>query len=373
MFIHFLEKLSRIKISINGRIEEDGDQLINTKIFWNNFTGDVFLYKRVFFTKLRKKESALLRIQSEVYKAGLSIKHRDILIQEIENKLLKLEFLRYIYNTEAQKINPEIQVHYPYSIEIYNKAFFWVSKNNLKEQYKISQVIEFENKYSKKQLLSLISLAKRECPDIIFKFWKFSNFSHNAWIIYIPNQKYYNLQNIITLFFHELTHFFRSYNGERNLGFSYQFAWYSTLEEGIAIYNEYLYGNKICKYGSFIPYYNLCLQVLLQDLEDEEKKYKIIEILGLKWFSIERSLQYYNRFYKYCQLWWTHLFLKDLIYYNGYKNVRKLLRQDKDNYEKIMAWDIWIQEFWHNIITPDNSFPHTKFFNTMVREIKKIL
>ena len=56
------------------------------------------------------------------------------------------------------------------------------------------------------------------------------------------------------------------------MGFKFQFAGYSSLEEGIAIYNEYLYGNKICNYGSFIPYYNICIKYLLQDVSEEEKK-----------------------------------------------------------------------------------------------------
>jgi hypothetical protein len=373
MFIQFLKQLSTIKIPINGRIEKDWDQLINTIIFGNNFSRDVFLYKQIYFSKLRKKESALLRIQYDVYNAAIWEVQRDILIQEVENKLLKLEFLRYIYNTEAQKINPHIQVHYSYSIEIYNNAFFWVSKRNLQEEYILPVIQEYQNIYTKRQLLKLIKFANSMCSEIKFKFWKYSNFSHKGWIIYIPNQKYYNLQNIITLFFHELTHFFRSYNGEKNLWFSYQFAGYSTLEEGIAIYNEYLYWNKICEYGKFIPYYNICIQVLFQEIDEEEKKEKIIEILAHKWFSWEKSLQYYNRFYKYCELWWTRIFLKDLIYYNGYKNVKRLLRNNKCNYEKIMAWDIWIEELNANLISSEESFAHTKFFHAMVFEIKKIL
>ena len=124
MFHLLLEKLSKVSVALNGRIEEDGDQLINTMIFGSNFTGDVIAYKKSYFRKLRIKEIKILKIQHEVYDEALSEKERKILLQEIENRLLRLEFLRYIYNTEAQKIDPKIQVYYPYSIEIYNKAFF---------------------------------------------------------------------------------------------------------------------------------------------------------------------------------------------------------------------------------------------------------
>jgi len=64
-------------------------------------------------------------------------------------------------------------------------------------------------------------------------------------VIKIPRRKFYSIKTIITIFFHETTHFFRSYNGERNLGFKYRFSDYYTLEEGIAIYNEHKYGNRI--------------------------------------------------------------------------------------------------------------------------------
>jgi len=156
------------------------------------------------------------------------------------------------------------------------------------------------------------------------------------------------------------------------MGFKFQFAGYSSLEEGIAIYNEYLYGNKICNYGSFIPYYNICIKYLLQDVSEEEKKENIYQVLSCKGFSRERSLQYYNRFYKYCKLWETHLFLKDLIYYNGYKNVKKLIRKDSHNYDAIMAWDIGLEELQANIVDPYNNYDYKKYFRLMTKRIKEI-
>lgn len=369
MFQNFLQQLSKVTVALNGRIEEDGDQIVNTMIFGANFSGDVFEYKKLYFRKLRKKEIELLKIQAEVYKQVLTNDERDILLLEIGNRLLKLEFLRYIYNTEAQKIDERVQVHYPYSIEIYNKAFFWVTKKDIWDKIKLENCKISESTYKKSELLSLIKKAKEYCPELEFKFWKYPNFSHSAGLLKIPNQKYYNIQNIITLFFHETTHFFRTFNGKRNLWFPFQFSWYSTLEEGIAIYNEYLYGNKICDYGNFVPYYNLCLKILLSDLSEDEKKQEIYKILSCKWFDRERSDQYYNRFYKYCELWGTHLFLKDLIYYNGYKNVKKLIRKDPKNYERIMAWDIWIQELKQWLVKQENNYNHKSFFQKMLKEI----
>jgi hypothetical protein len=221
-------------------------------------------------------------------------------------------------------------------------------------------------------LVALVQKSKVHCPELEFKYWNFTGFSHNGWVLKVPNRKSYSLQNLITLFFHETTHFFRTLNWKRNLGFPFQFSWYSTLEEGIAIYNEYLYGNKICNYGSFFPYSNLCIRVLLTDVSQEEKREKLFEILSCKWFTRERSDLYYYRFYKYCQLWGTHVFLKDLIYYNWYKNVSKLIRKNSYNYENIMAWDIWVQELQQWLVTPDNNYNHKLFFQKMVKEIKLI-
>ncbi len=369
MFQEFLLQLSKVSVALNGRIEEDGDSIINTMIFGKNFSGDVFEYKKKYFTKLRRKELRLLQIQARVYREFLTDNERKILLLEIENRLLKLEFLRYIYNTEAQKIDDSVQVYYPYSIEIYNKAFFGVTKKNIWENITLKPSRVYENIYTKRQIQNLVSKAQEYCPEMQFKFWKYPWFSHRAWVLRIPNQKLYNLQNIIVLFFHETTHFFRTLNGTRNLGFPFQFSGYSTLEEWIALYNEYLYWNKICNYGAYIPYYNLCMQVLLMDIWENEKKQKVFEILSHKWFSRERSDQYFIRFYKYCQLWGTHLFLKDLIYHNGYKNVKKLIRQDPKNYEKIMAWDIWIQELSQWLLAPENNYKHKLFFQKMLKEI----
>jgi len=66
----------------------------------------------------------LLQIQEKTYKEILSKKERNILLEEIENRLLKVEFLRNVYNIEAQKIDPTIQIYYSQGIDIYNKAFF---------------------------------------------------------------------------------------------------------------------------------------------------------------------------------------------------------------------------------------------------------
>jgi len=53
MFQELLHALSQVSVPLNGKIEEDGDQIINTMIFGNNFSGDVVEYKKIYFRKLR--------------------------------------------------------------------------------------------------------------------------------------------------------------------------------------------------------------------------------------------------------------------------------------------------------------------------------
>jgi hypothetical protein len=170
MFQNFLLQLSKVSVALNGRIEEDGDSIINTMIFGANFSGDVFEYKKKYFQKLRKKEAILLRIQKNIYIANLTENEKKILLLEIENRLLKLEFLRYIYNTEAKKIDKTMQVYYPYSIEIYNKAFFGVTQHDIGKEIKIENCKTFETIYKKSQLIFLIKKAREYCPEMVFKF-----------------------------------------------------------------------------------------------------------------------------------------------------------------------------------------------------------
>ena len=139
-------------------------------IFRRSFTGNVFEYKKKYFQKLRRKEVKLLQIQARVYSEIMRDNEKRVLLLEIENRLLKLEFLRYIYNTEAQKIDDTVQVYYPYSIEMYNKAFFGVTKKDIGEKLQLEGCKVYEYTYTKKELLTLIRKAKVYCPELEFKF-----------------------------------------------------------------------------------------------------------------------------------------------------------------------------------------------------------
>lgn len=123
-FYRLLGELSTVSVAINKKIEEDGDQVINTTIFGEKFCGDVLAYKEKYFRKLRSKERKIQKIEVDIYQTSLGDTEKTVLLSEVKYRLLRIEFLRYTYDTEAQKIDPEIQTHFQDSIEVYNDAFF---------------------------------------------------------------------------------------------------------------------------------------------------------------------------------------------------------------------------------------------------------
>ena len=373
MFKEFLKKIATIEIDLIMPIKDIWFWEVNTAIFRKEFL-ELWAqkYKIYFFEELSQKEIQLLKIQEDIQISSLDIKHKKILLWEIFLRLKKISFLRDVYDIEYQKIDPNITLVWEIDYDYYNNLFYGVTSDDLKKEYKIKECIPPNITFSKKELLELIEYSNSLIPDIKFKFWGYANYSHNKWTLNITNQKSYNLQNIISIFFHETIHFFRGYNGERNLWFRYKFENYNTLEEWIAIYNEYLYWNKLTNYWEFNPYYNICYQILIGDITETEKQAKIYKVLSCKWYNKEKSLWYYKRFYKYSEIWSQKKFLKDLVYQNWYDNVLELISEDPNNYEKIMAWNIWTRELERNIISYQNNIDSKKYFERMVYQIKKV-
>jgi len=373
MYIDFLEQLSKIEIDIVSPVIKQGSKVYNTSIFKAPFPESPIKYKEIYFSQLNKNSKKLLKIEAEIQKSTLKKDVKTSLLREIYVRLKKIHFLKDTYDIEANKIDKSITLSCVVNYDFYNNLFFWVTSHVLKKDYYINECKPENIKFSKKELEELIKYSHSICPDIKFNFWDFPNFSHNKWTLNITDKKNYNLQNLISLFFHETTHFFRGYNWERNLGFRYRFESYNTLEEGIAIYNEYLYGNKITDYWKFNPYYNLCYKVLQKSIPEIEKKEEIYEILKCKWYNKKKSYSYYYRFYKYATFGTWELFLKDLIYWSAYKNVKKLLRTHGDYYERIMSWHIGLPEVEAMTIGLSHNFDSRDYFNKMTKEIKKYL
>lgn len=373
MFEDILKKIAKIEINLIQPIREDSWKIINSSIFDTSFWGDTVSFKPIFYNSLIKKEKKLIEIQEYIQKSHLSKTEKETLLREVYTRLQKINFLKETYDIEGQKIESEIIVLGTVNYDFYNNLFFWVSHKDLEKTYYIEDCAPPTIIFSKQEVVELIKASHSIIPDIIFNFWDFPNFSHSKWKINISDASSYNLQNIISIFFHETTHFFRWYNGEQNLGFRYTFEGYNTLEEGIAIYNEYKYWNKLTNYWKFNPYYNICYQILRENITEIEKQQKIHEVLSCKWYNQEKSLSYYHRFNKYSQLWQNWFFLKDLVYESWYRTVKRLLRENAKNYEKIMSGHIGLYELQEGIVPINNNFDTKSYFHQMVREIKKYI
>jgi hypothetical protein len=294
--------------------------------------------------------------------------------KEIFVKLKKIEFIKWVYDIEANKLDSNyILKEELENYDYYNEIFYWFTKENLKEEIIISENKGLDIFISKKKLIKLLEFSKNIIPELKWNFWSFAWLSHDFGILNIPEEEQYNIKRIIAIFFHEMTHFFRYLNWKNNLWFNYIFADYDDLEEGITTYNEYHYWNKIIDYWKYNAYYDKCYQILLEDISEEIKKEKIFQVLKNKWFNKEKTDLLYTRFYRYTKIWSNKLFLKELIYNNAYKNVSKLLEENTENRKKIMSWNIWLFELENNLINSDNNFEELKYFDIMVEEIKNII
>lgn len=374
MYENFLKEIAKVEIWLISPLIFSSEWIYNTSIFKDLLDAQNITHKLKFFQYLSKKEIQLIEIEEEVNRAQLEKKYEASLLGEIYNRLQQIYFLRQVYDIEKSKFfNKKNQIVKNIPYDFYNKIFFWVSHELLDKKYYIENCSPDNFVFTKKELLALIAFSKKLCPETRFHFGDFPNFSHEKGILNVTDKKEYHLQNIITLFFHEMTHFFRGFNGERNLWFRYKFSGYTSLEEGIAIYNEYTYGNKLTSYGKFNPYYNICYQILREDITEEEKQEKIHTVLQCKWFNKEKSLKYYHRFHKYSSFWSKQFFLKDLIYLQWYKNVKRLIVEDSKNYEKIISGHIWVYEVRNDIIARTNNYDCKMYFNKMTKEIKKYL
>jgi len=334
-------------------------------------------YKYAYIWKLYKQKIQLEKIRNRIKRNVLkleSIQYR-ILLKEIKFIFKKIDFLKNVYDFEANKLDKNYKVTNPeLDYDYYNKKFFWVTRKNICEDIVITHIEKNNQTISREELIELLEFTSSKVDWFKYKFWQFVIMSHWAWILNIPTKKYYSLREIITLFFHEMTHFFRRYNNLRNYWTSHWFLDYMKLEEWIALYNEYYYWKKIIKWLKYNPYYEACFSVLLNHKYSETtKKEKIYDILKTKWYNQEKALYYYYRFYRYSSFWSSNLFLKDLIYSRWYRSIKKLMKYDSTYYDIIFSWKIWVSFIKYNIYDISNNFDVKTYFSSIFQEIKKKL
>ncbi len=380
MLIKYLKDLSKLTIDLIRGFKKIyykwEKKYINLAVFKKEFSWNLYSYKKKFFENLWQKEKNINEIKKRIENdRNLDKNEKLILKNEIFITLKKIEFLKYSYDIEANKIDPKYEIKSEIKdYDEYNKLFYRVSKKDLiNKTFKKKSFNIDEKVFEKEKLIELLEYTKKLVVWFNYKFWKYWNLSHLNWTLKIPNKNYYNLNNIIVIFFHEMTHLFRYINWKKNLWFYYFFTDYFSLEEWLAIYNEYLYWNKICDYWKYIPYYDLCYKIINENISENLKIEKIYNILRLKWFDRKKAKMYYFRFNKYSQIWKNDLFLKDLVYTKSYEIVKKYIKADENNYEKLMAWKIWINEFEKWILKADNNIDSKKYFQIILEKIKSLI
>ena len=323
--------------------------------------------KKVLEIKIKENNKNLEKLYKD--------KKNTLIKQEIKYALNKNNLILQSFDVEANKLNsewklPEILPDYDY----FSKKIYWIDSKDIQIIWNLPKYnLNYQIIISQDNFKKLIMKAESFFDKINFKIWDYPNFAVSKFTIKIPEKKEYNLQEIITLFFHEITHFIRFDNMQTNLWFTYQFSDKNELEEWLALYNEHFYWNQIIDYGEYFPYYHKVYNVLMKKWTIEEKLDDMYEILSCKWFTKEKTYKYFHRFYRFTPLWWEKFIFKEAIYYTSYQKVKDLLNQWIDlNYLMSMKWGInSINYFFEWKKT--NNVNYKKYFETMVKEIKKII
>lgn len=374
MFKYYIKKITQNDVVLIKPFKRN-NLLQNPAIFWYEKITDLKSYKYVFIWNLYKLRLNLDKIYKRIKKDKEQIDdiQYKILIKEIKFIYKKIEFLKNVYDFEANKIDKNYKIlNKDFDYDYYNKIFYWVTKEDIISDIEISNIKEENKTITKLQLIELLKFTKQLVPWFKYKFWPYVILSHNSWELNIPSKKIYSLREVITLFFHEMTHFFRRYNSIRNYWIWRWFLDYMKLEEWFALYNEYYYWKKLIKWFEYNAYYVACFDILRnKKYSEKEKKEKIYEILREKWNDREKSLFYYYRFYRYSSFWSNKFFLKDLIYSKWYISVKKLIQSDSMYYDILFSWKIWTSFIQSNIYDTSNNFDTKKYFNSILREIKK--
>ena len=384
-FQSFLQQIASVKIEYTKRLIFNWDKIFNTAIFkedfFNLFDWNTEEYKKIYLSEIQLKSDTLQIIINKIriaYKKNkLSKNQYKYLRWEIASKMSKLEFLAQAYDIEASKAywkNSIKKINY----NKYNKIIFGFNKLPRlplkKQDYLYNDCQRYQNIYTQSQLQELISYSSQIHPGLNLLISEVANSFFSNWTVHISQKDKYNIQDIITVFFHEATHYFRWKNWINNLWFAYRSSSCDDFEEGLALYNEYNYWNKICNYGSYVPYYNLCLSIIYkQKLSEEEKIHQIHEILSCKWFSQKKSLSYYHRFHRFTPYWSKTGWLKDALYYQSYILVNKLIDTDVANYDTLMSWRIWKKELQLGLYDISKNEDSALYFENMMQKIQSIL
>ncbi len=374
MFVQILKEISKNNVHLIKPLKKS-NVIQNPIFFWYGKIPNLRDYRYIYLWKLYNQKLKLEKINNKIKKNidNFSSDEYKILIWEIDFIYKKIDFLKNVYDFEANKLDPKYKISYPgLDYDYYNRAFFWVSKNDIWKNIIIEPDNQTYNEISKNELVELLEYSKTIVPWLKYKFGSYAFMSHSAWTLVIPTKKTYTSRELVTLFFHEMTHFFRRYNNIKNYGTTHGFSDYMKLEEWFALYNEYYYWRKLLPEIKYNPYYDACFEVLLnKNLTRTQKQDKIYKILKVKWFTREKSLHYYYRFYRFSSFKSDQFFLKDLIYTKWYKRVNVLLKHHKNYYDILFSWRVWPRLLKTDLCITQYSFDTRDFFDKMLVKIKE--
>lgn len=374
LFDKYLKEISKNNVLLLKPLKK-GNLIQNPVIFWYKKITNLKEYRYVYLWKLYKQKLKLEVIFNSIIKNRKKLWDENYYILKNEIKFIykKIDFLKNVYDFEAHKLDPKYEISYPdFNYDYYNKKFFWVTTKDIWKNLKIVSKEEKTRLFDKAYIVELLDYTKELVPWFKYKFWDFVFMSHNAGVLCIPDKKKYSLREIITLFFHEMTHFFRRYNTIKNFWTNYGFSDYMIIEEWFALYNEYHFWKSLIPNIVYNPYYDVCYDILMDNSHSEkEKKELIYKTLKEKWFSREKSLSYYYRFHRYSSFWEKWFFLKDLIYTKWYRKIKKMIKADKSNYSIIASSRIWPDCIKKWLYKTENSYDVKNYFELMLKKIKE--
>ncbi|MDD3145441.1 MAG: DUF1704 domain-containing protein [Candidatus Gracilibacteria bacterium] len=374
MFTKFLKSISSKNVVLLKPLMKN-NIMQNPVIFGYSKIPDLKDYRYIYLGNLYAQKSKLQKVFNRIErnKSKLEISQYEILKKEIKFIYRKIDFLKNVYDFEANKIDSKYKISYPeFDYDYYNKIFFGVTKSDILKDIVISEQEEYNQFITKNQLIELLKFSVEKIPGLKYKFGAYAFMSHSSGVLVIPNKKLYSNRELVTLFFHEMTHFFRRYNNIRNFGTNYGFSDYMKIEEGFALYNEYKYGEKLITGLKYNAYYDACYNVLLNKKYNQKQRIEhIYKILNVKGFSREKSLHYYYRFHRYTSLGAKQFFLKDLVYTKGYELVNKKININSKYYDIFFSGRIGMSLIKAKLYNTQNNFDTKNYFESILIEIQK--
>jgi len=355
---------------------------------WTNINW-IIVHKRLFanssWISIKKLKKNYKQIKKKIneYNEKLNkiynyYQDNKIISAEINYHINVHKFLLDIYDIDANKLNKDFKIKKIPNYDFYSELFYSVRKKDIPD---IDYNPEYNTNYiwtqaDKKEIIKLLNITKKFFPKLKYYFSdNFWNMAVSWFDLYIPNKDFYNLKEIITLFFHEMSHFIRMNNMYKNTWIKYWFFNNYKIEEGIALYNEYYYWNQIIDYGEYYPWYDKIYNILFnENYTEQEKKDEIYKILYYRWFDKDKTEKYYQRFYRHAPLWWTELFLKESIYSRSLDYVNRLLKEWYSiSYLMQTKWDINIIKELGSIYKIKENNIHKKYFNQIRDQIIKLI